>query len=180
MGTVKLYVGYFLNHVFNDIITHIPIHILRKAYLRLFNSHIHSTSIILMHTRILNFWNLKLGAHSIINQHVVLDCRKYAIIIHEHVDIGPYTKIWTLAHDPHNDDHATIGGDVTIEHHAWIASNVTILPSVCIEAGAVVATGAVVTKSVSSKNIVAGIPAVKIGERKNALAYSIRYNPIFE
>lgn len=180
MGTVRLYVGYFLNHLFNDIITHIPIHGLRKAYLRLFNAHIHSTAVILMHTRILNFWNLKVGASSIINQHVVLDCRKYAVIIHEQVDIGPYTKIWTLSHDPHHADHATTGGDVIIQHHAWIASSVTILPDVCIEAGAVVAAGAVVTKSVPAKHIVGGIPAVKIGERNNALNYSINYNPIFE
>lgn len=180
MGTVKLYIGYFLNFIFNDIVTHIPIHIVRKAYLRMFNSEIHPTAVVLMHTRILNFWNLKLGAHSIINQHVLLDCRKHSIIIKEHVDIGPYTKIWTLSHDPHHDLHAVIGGDVIIEHHSWIASSVIILPKVCIEAGAVVAAGSVVTKSVASKTIVGGIPAVKIGDRKNALTYSICYNPIFE
>lgn len=177
---MKLYVGYFLNFVFNDIITHIPIHIFRKSFLRLFNSNIHATSVVLMHTRILNFWNLRLGAHAIINQYVLLDCRKHSIIIEDNVDIGPYTKIWTLSHDPHSLTHETKGGEVVIQHHAWIASSVCILPNCIIEAGAVVATGAIVTKNVPSKWIVAGIPAVKIGERNNPLTYSIRYNPIFE
>jgi putative colanic acid biosynthesis acetyltransferase WcaF len=133
-----------------------------------------------MHTRILNFWNIKIGEHSIINQHVVLDCRQYKIIIDDHVDIGPYTRIWTLSHDPHDELHSVKGGDVYIKHHVWIASGVTVMPAITIYEGAVAAAGAIVTKNVEALQIVAGIPAKKIGERKNTLSYKIEYTPIFE
>lgn len=180
MKRLNLYIGYFLNYVFNDIITHIPIHILRRGFLRLFNTKISSNAVVLMHTRILNFWNVQIGAHTIINQHVVLDCRRYAIIIEDNVDIGPYTHIWTLAHDPNDESHAVKGGVVYIKHHVWIASRVTILPEVTIHQGAVIAAASVVTKDVEAMQIVGGVPAQKIGERSNTLSYKIQYSPIFE
>ena len=180
MKRLKLYIGYFLNYVFNDIITHFPIHILRLGFLRLFNKKISSKAVILMHTRIMNFWNIQIGACTIINQYVVFDCRRYAIIIESNVDIGPYTHIWTLGHDPHSEQHAVKGGVVYIKHHAWIASRVTILPEVTIHEGAVIAAASVVTKDVEAMWIVGGVPAKKIGQRSNTLSYNIQYSPIFE
>ncbi|MGN6646326.1 MAG: acyltransferase [Cytophaga sp.] len=133
-----------------------------------------------MHTRILNFWNIKIGAHSIINQYVVLDCRRYSIVIENNVDIGPYTRIWTLAHDPNDDEHGVKGKEVLIRHHAWIASGVTVMPGVTINEGAVAAAGAVVTRDVQALEIVAGTPAKRIAMRNNSLSYKINYTPIFE
>ena len=55
-----------------------------------------------------------------------------------------------------------------------------ILHSVAIGEGAVVGAGAVVTKSINSYDIVAGIPAKKIGERNRNLLYDNNlgiYNP---
>jgi putative colanic acid biosynthesis acetyltransferase WcaF len=180
VSQLKLYIGYFLNHIFNDIITHIPVHFFRKTFLRLFNKNISSSAVILMHTRILNFWNVKIGDHSIINQYVVLDCRRYAIVIDNNVDVGPYTRIWTLAHDPNDEGHGVKGKEVVIKHHVWIASGVTVMPGVTIHEGAVAAANAVVTKDVPVLEIVAGIPAKKIGMRSNSLSYQINYTPIFE
>lgn len=180
MKSVRLYIGSFLNYIFNDIITHIPIHFFRKFFLRLFNKNISSSAVILMHTRILNFWNVEIGKYSIINQHVLLDCRRYKVIIEDNVDIGPYTKIWTLSHNPHDEQHAVKGGDVRIKHHVWIASGVSVMPALTISEGAVVAACSVVTKDVAPLQIVAGIPAKKIGERTNSLSYQINYTPIFE
>ena len=180
MNKVRLYLGYFLNFIYNDVITHIPLHILRKVFLRLFNKKISRSSVILMHVRILNFWNIQIGAHSIINQYVLLDCRKYKILIDDNVDIGPYTRIWTLAHDPNDEKHDIKGGDVHIKHHVWIASGVTVLPNLIIGEGAIIGSGSVLTKSVGSKEIVAGIPARVIGHRQNSLSYNLQYVPIFE
>lgn len=180
MKRLKLYIGSFLNYVFNDIITHIPIHILRRGFLRLFNKKISSTAVVLMHTRMLNFWNIQIGENTIINQHVVLDCRRYAIIIEDNVDVGPYTHIWTLGHDPNHEQHAVKGGVVYIKHHVWIASRATILPEVTIHEGAVIAAGSVVAHDVEAMQIVGGVPAKKIGDRSNTLSYNIHYSPIFE
>lgn len=48
---------------------------------------------------------------------------------------------------------------VRIGKNVWIGSNVTILPGIEIGDNAIVAAGAVVTKSVPSNTLVAGVPA---------------------
>lgn len=176
---VNLWGGSFLNYLFNDIITHIPIHALRKGFLRLFNKKISKSSVILLHTKILNFWKIEIGDRVIINQYCLLDCRCYTISIMHDTDIGPYTRIWTAGHDPDSESHAVTGGNVLIGNHVWIASGVTILPSVKIERGAVIASGSIVTKSVGELSIVAGNPAREIRKRNNVCGYRIGFTPIF-
>lgn len=53
----------------------------------------------------------------------------------------------------------------TIEDDVWIGQNAIIMPGLTIGRGAIVAAGAVVTRSVSAHAIVAGVPARVIGER---------------
>lgn len=59
--------GAILNYLFNEWVTHIPIHFLRIFFLRVFNKKINASARILMHTRLLNFWKLEMGARSIVN-----------------------------------------------------------------------------------------------------------------
>ena len=73
-----------------------------------------------------------------------------------------------------------MGGDVIIDDYVWIASRVTILPGVHIGRGAVVASGAIVTKDVPECAIVGGVPARIIGERKSKLHYNLKYKPLFQ
>lgn len=54
---------------------------------------------------------------------------------------------------------------VTIEDDVWIGRAATILSGVRLGEGCIVAAGAVVTKDVPSYTIVAGNPAVRIGDR---------------
>jgi maltose O-acetyltransferase len=56
-------------------------------------------------------------------------------------------------------------GPVRIEDDAWLGAKVIVLPGVTIGKGAVVAAGAVVTRDVAPMDIVAGVPARKIGSR---------------
>lgn len=56
-------------------------------------------------------------------------------------------------------------GPVTIGHDVWLGSRSTILSGVWIGDGAVVAAGAMVTKSVMRYEIVAGNPARVVGRR---------------
>ena len=177
---LKILIGAILNYLFNDVITHIPVHGLRRAFLRFTNRRIHKTTKILLHTRLLHYWNLSTSENVVINQHCLLDCRRYPIHIGNNTDIGPYTRIWTLGHDPESETHEVKGGPVTIGHHVWIASGATILPNVTINDGAVVATGSVVTKSVEKLSIVAGNPAKEIRKRNNTLTYILNYEPIWE
>lgn len=48
---------------------------------------------------------------------------------------------------------------ITIEDYVWIANDATVLPGVTIGRGAVVASGAIVTKDVPELAVVAGVPA---------------------
>lgn len=177
---VKLIGGAVLNYLYNEIITHIPVHALRISFLRLFNKNIHPSTKMLLHSRLLHFWELTTHENVVINQHCLLDCRRYKIIIGHNTDIGPYTRIWTLGHDPDAPDHAVSGGDVVIGHHVWIASGVTLLPNVKIGDGAVVASSSVVAKNVAEKAIVAGNPAKFLRNRSNSLVYRLNYQPILE
>ncbi len=63
--------------------------------------------------------------------------------------------------DPNRRRIVTIGNDV------WIGYGARILNGVHIGDGAIVATGAVVTKDVEPYSIVGGVPAKKIGQRFN-------------
>lgn len=177
---MKLWLGSLLNYIFNNLVTHIPWHGLRIMILRLFNQKIHSSVKVLMHTRILNFWNISIDQDVVINQYCLLDCRRYPISISHNTDIGPYTRIWTLAHDPDDEGHALHGGAVTIGHHVWIASGVTILPGITLDDGCVVGAASVVHKPVGGKDIVAGNPAKFVRKRQNSLTYQLNYRPLFE
>jgi maltose O-acetyltransferase len=176
----KIFVAGFLNFLWNDMVTHIPVRFLRKGFLRLFNGKISSSCVILLHVRILNFWSVVIRERSVINQYVVLDCRRHAITIDHDVDVGPYTRIWTLGHSPESPTHEVAGGPVKISHHVWIASDVTILPGVTLGEGAVVGAASLVSKNIPSKQIWAGVPAKFVRERNNELTYSLNYNPYFE
>jgi len=57
-------------------------------------------------------------------------------------------------------------GQITIGRLTFIGSNSVIMPNVTIHDGGVVGAGAVVTKDVAPWTIVAGVPAIKIGERE--------------
>ena len=54
---------------------------------------------------------------------------------------------------------------VTIGHDTWIGHNAQIKPEITIGHGAIVASGAVVTKDVAPFTIVAGVPATPMRER---------------
>jgi acetyltransferase-like isoleucine patch superfamily enzyme len=60
----------------------------------------------------------------------------------------------------------TVMGKIILGRDVWLGVNVVVLKGVTIGDGAVVAAGAVVTKSIPAFEIWAGVPGKKIGERK--------------
>ncbi len=101
---------------------------------------------------------LIVGRNSRLNG-VHIDAREL-IQIGENVRIAPYTII--LDSDFHDlKDHFADGASqpIIIEDDVWLATRCTILKGVRIGKGAVVATGAVVTKDVPPRTVVAGVPA---------------------
>lgn len=177
---MKFFLAGLLNYIWNNIVTHIPIHFLRKLFLRLFNKNISKSSVILLHVRILNFWKVEIGDRVVVNQYVLIDCRKYIVRVAHDADIGPYCRIWTLGHDADSNSHDVRGSNVIIGHHVWLASGVTILPGVEVGVGAVAASGAVVTKNIPAGEIWSGVPARYVRKRDNELKYQLNYIPYFE
>lgn len=166
----------FLNGLFKfstDIIMMIPIHFVRNCYLKIFLNKLGKNSEICRNIDFRSLRRIKIGSYSTINKHVVLDGRGGILTIGNSVDIAQDCRIWTLQHDYNSPEYKAIGGDVTIEDYVWVASGATILPNVKIGKGAVVATGAIVTKDVPPYAIVAGIPAKIIGNRNTNLVYRL-------
>jgi len=157
-----------------------PIHAFRNLVIKSVLKSVGKNTSFLMGLEIRNGNTISVGNNCVINKNVLLDGRGGFIKIGNNVDIAQETNIWTLEHDVHDDHHKSKGADVVIEDFVWVASRVTILPGVHIGRGAVIASNSVVTKDVVSMDIVGGIPAKKIGERKNLLKYNLYHRPWFE
>jgi acetyltransferase-like isoleucine patch superfamily enzyme len=82
------------------------------------------------------------------------------ITIGDDVLIGPQTIIATLNHDPDPDKRGGMfAKQVVIGNKVWLGARVTICPGVTIGESAIVGAGAVVTKDVPPRTVVAGVPA---------------------
>lgn len=76
-----------------------------------------------------------------------------------------YVKIFTHSHSEWN-HLERVYSPVEIGPYAKVYTNATILPGVILGKGAIVATGAIVTKSVDEFTLVGGIPAKPMRKRK--------------
>jgi len=115
-----------------------------------------------------------IGAHSIVNRDVLLDGRM-GLVIKDNVSISEGSALITLEHDPNSPSFANRGRQVVVEDRVFIGMRALILPGVVLGEGAVVAAGAVVTRDVAPFQIVAGVPARVIGERRQDLNYELDY-----
>jgi galactoside O-acetyltransferase len=86
------------------------------------------------------------------------------VVIGPNVSLVPDNHVYSRTDIPIRDQGIAIG-EIIIEDDVWIGANVVILLDVRIGKGAIVAAGAVVTKNVAPYSIVAGVPAVVIGNR---------------
>ena len=87
------------------------------------------------------------------------------VIIGDRVSIAPRV-ICITASDPNNSKIASYvtckHGKIKIADDAWIGAGSIIMPDVIVGEGAVVGAGSVVTESIDSYVVVAGVPAKKI------------------
>lgn len=104
--------------------------------------------------------NVHVGSHVSINDLVILNARD-SITIGDHVSISPGVIINTggLDYSKPRGARGHTKAPVVINDGAWICSGAIINPGVTIGADAVVAAGAVVTKDVAPRTLVAGVPA---------------------
>lgn len=151
----------------------LPVSFLRKWILRLFGMKIGRHSQIMRNVDVRCPYRIIVGRDTTIEKNVLLDGRGGQLKIGDNVDIAQGSSIWTLEHDYNDPGFKPKGEPVEIGDYCWIASNATILPGVKLGRGAVVATGAVVTKNVSDLTVVAGIPAKSISHRNDNMIYHL-------
>jgi acetyltransferase-like isoleucine patch superfamily enzyme len=153
------------------ITSHIPSHLLRNfLFQNFFGMNIAQGGVIYGGTEFRSPRLIHIGRHSIVGNNCLLDGRS-GLEIGDNVNISSGVWIWTLHHDVQSPDFAITGAKTIIHNRVWLCSRSTILPGVVIGEGAVVASGAVVTKDVPPYAIVGGIPAKVIGTRNKDLSY---------
>lgn len=100
---------------------------------------------------------VEVGNHTFINHHLTTVALG-GISIGNNVQIAPNVTLLTANHD--SDDLQVLHCyKIIIEDQAWIGAGAKIMPGVTIGKGAIVASGAVVTKDVPARTVVGGNPA---------------------
>jgi acetyltransferase-like isoleucine patch superfamily enzyme len=178
MKRITKFFGAMLFYLYNVLVTHVPIYAVRRGYLTgLLGIPIGRQTSIHMGCFVTGR-KIVIGSGTAINRRCTLDGRA-GITIGNNVSISPETVILSLTHDAQSREFVAKGKAVTIEDRVWIGTRAMILPGVTLGTGSVVGAGSVVTKDVPPYDIVAGVPAQKIGERTKDLEYRAVYFPFF-
>lgn len=165
--------GYFrwMIKITSDIPSH---HIRDFFYKHIFLVKMKQNSVIYYGSEIRAPWMLTIGKGAVVGDNSILDARRGGIYIGENVNIASNVSFWTGGHD-YNDPYfrsmKNNRGPIYVDNYAWIGPNVTVLHSVTIGEGAVIAAGAVVTKNIPPYTVWGGIPAKFLGQRSTDLRY---------
>ena len=168
----------FSFYLYNGFLTHFPVYTVRHAFLKHvlkipigIRTSVHMGCVFAGH-------ETSIGNYTAINRNCYLDGRA-GLRIGNRVSISPEVFILSLTHDVQSRKFLAVGSEVKIEDYVWIGARAMIMPGVTLGTGSVVGAGSVVTKSIPPYTIVAGVPAVKIGERSSDLDYKVIYFPFF-
>ncbi len=169
---IQLYLLYLIGYF--------PSHTVRKLAYSLAGIKIGKGSAIHFGARFFYPKNIKIGAGTIIGDHVFLDGRSL-LTIGSHVDIASSVMVYNSEHDLSSAEFSAIEEEVHIGDYVFIGPRAIILPGVKIGKGAVIAAGAIVTKDVADFSIVGGVPAKEIGTRKQTdLNYKLGRPRLFQ
>lgn len=149
----------------NSILSHTPSRHLRLFFLRRFGMKIHKDVCLYSGFHVRDPQKIIIDKGVSIGPKVLLDGRS-GLHIEPNVVIAYEAIIWTLNHDYNDVNFCGKGAPVLIGRYSWICSRSIILPGVSIGEGAIVASGAIVTKDVPPYAIVGGVPAKIIGYRE--------------
>lgn len=162
---------YFCNHW----VSSIPSHTIRLWYYRkIMKFKIGPNSSVFLNCSFDMPNGLEIESNCVINGKCRLDTRG-KISIGKNVSISEEVIILTADHNPRSSDFEGQNKEVNIHDYVWIGTRAIILPGVELQEGAMVASGAVVSKSVPPYEIWGGVPAKKIGDRARNLSYNVVY-----
>lgn len=164
--------------LYNMVITYIPSHHVRLAYLRLFGATLGKGVAVNRGTTILDIEFLTIGDDSTVGARCMLDARA-GLYLGNNVILASDVQMLGGGHDINHPDFLPVPNPTVVEDYVWIASRAMTLP--ChIGRGAVVAAQAVVIKDVGELEVVGGNPAKVIAKRNPiGLQYSGRFRAPF-
>lgn len=179
MSKLKNFIHAFKYYLYNNCFTNFPSYSVRHLYLRKI-----LRITIGKHTSIhmgcfFTGNNIFIGNNTVINRKCFFDGRVSKLIIGNNVSISPEVYILTMSHQTQSEKFETLSKGVIIEDYVWVGTRAMILPGVTIKKGAVIGAMSLVTKTIPSFSIAAGIPAAPIGKRTEKLNYELRYFPYF-
>ena len=166
----KYYQTFVTEFLINDILPHIPFWNIRRAVLKRRGIKIGYGSFIMKRVYFQDVFKLEIGKYSHINRGCLIDARG-GLRIGDNVSISHNVSIVTGGHDHQSPIFAGKFQPIFIDDYVWIGVGAIVLQGVHIGKGSVVCAGAVVTKDVGDYEIVAGVPAKKVGERNHNLEY---------
>ena len=175
--TQALRARHFLELFYNTVVTHVPVHRVRLAYLRALGARIGATSTVFRGCRVDMARAITIGERCVIGWNVVLDARG-GITFADDVVVASDCQFITAEHDVHARDFADRYAPINVGRWAWIASRATVVKGVTVGEGGVVAVGGVAVRDVAPYVVVGGVPAVPIGERCRDLDYDPSYRPV--
>ena len=177
---------WFLNEIWGDLrlyvlcmVGYVPSHRIRNFFYRCYGVRLARNSALHWRARFFSPENLCIGEHCTLGNDGFYDARD-GITIGNCVNISAEVRLYTREHNIDDPYFGERGGPITIRYYACIGSRVTILPGVEIGEGAVVASGAVVTKNVAPYTLVGGVPAKFIRDRPRDLRYKLGYAKRFQ
>ncbi|RFA15800.1 hypothetical protein B7R21_03605 [Subtercola boreus] len=163
---------------YNIVLTFVPSHTVRLGALRLWGASIGEGSTISRGTTLFDIDKIVIGRDCTIGFRCLLDARG-GITLGDNVVLASDTHIITGRHLVDSDTFEAVFEAVSVDSFAWVASRSTIVGGVSIGRGAVVGACSLVRTDVPAMQVVAGVPAVRRGERTSALDYSAKYRRLF-
>jgi acetyltransferase-like isoleucine patch superfamily enzyme len=165
---------YVLNHVVNRI-PFVGVRMRAYAALGVRFDEIATASIALG----VDFWDghgLEMGPRATIGQDCYIDARG-GVRLESDASISRGVSVLTCEHVIDDPLFDVVMEAVHFGSRSWVGLGAIVLPGVQVGEGAVVAAGAVVTKSVEPYTVVGGVPARPIGSRKGPMGYELSFRP---
>jgi acetyltransferase-like isoleucine patch superfamily enzyme len=114
---------------------------------------------------------IRIGQHVSLNPYVMMDGGAASIEIGDHSRLANGVTLYAFDHGMAPDalvrEQPVTSRGIRIGTDVWLGAKAGVTDGVTIGDHAVVGMGAVVTRDVSAYAIVAGVPAVKIGDRRD-------------
>jgi acetyltransferase-like isoleucine patch superfamily enzyme len=174
-----------IKYATNHIISHIPFYAIRNAWFRrILGWQIGPNAAIFMGQHVqmskVRHQKVSIGENTVINW----DCMLYVtggLVIGKNVSISAGAWLVTGTHDMNDPNFPDSYKPIEIGDYAWIGMRATVLGGVTVGEGAVVMSGAMVTRDVLPYAVVGGVPAKVISQRSlTNPSYALNYHPLFE